>query len=254
MTDSLGLPADSASTAYPQGLAGFINPSAGNYVDGTGALRYARTNDQLAADRAAWISTFDRNKTATAYAKGDMTEYSPEARAAHIAKFDTAAMQDGYSPVEPISAETRHAADLSMVNLDPRPGDYTVDLGAIPNASPDTATEIRGLLTELQFLPGLGNGLAARLVQVSAARKEAQSTPEAWAAFADSQRAALLQRAGSEAALNEQISAIQSMLRSVRGSGAKLARATADSAPTLDGYTFSMLLTHARGRAQFYRS
>src|SRR5262249_31475511 len=151
---------------------GFINPSTGNYVDGTGALRYARTNDQLATDRADWIAIFDRNKTAAAYAREDMTKYSPEAQAAHIAKFDTAAAQDGYSPVEPMSAETRHAADLSMVNLDPRPGDYTVDLSAIPNASPDTATEIR-LLTELQFLPGLGSGLSARLTQVSPARKEA---------------------------------------------------------------------------------
>src|SRR5262249_40711024 len=100
-----------------------------------------------------------------------------------------------------------------------------------------------------------GSGLSARLTQVSSARKEAQSTPEVWAAFADSQRAALLQRAGgSETTLNEQIGAIQSMLRSVRGDGAKLARALADSVPTLDGYTFSILLTHARGRAQFYRS
>jgi hypothetical protein len=64
--------------------ASFLNPSAGNYVDQAGSLRYHRSTEQLAQDRADWIAGFDRAARAAAFAKEDMTPYSAEARQARI--------------------------------------------------------------------------------------------------------------------------------------------------------------------------
>jgi hypothetical protein len=243
----LGIAVDDRPSAYPQDLAGFANRSSGNYVDQTGGLRYARTGEQMQQDRADWIAQFDRNKTAAGYMRGeDMTKFSDEARAAHIAKFDAAAAADGYNTVEPPAPELQRHADLHLIPLNPKSTDYTPQLGE--HAA--HAGEMTSLAAEIGFASSVGAAFLERLVAVSEQKKS--MTPEALTFWAGQQRADLLRRAGGdERALAEQVDRVVGELQRVRGTGSKLAAAIADDAVLSDWYLFTTLLNHSRARTQF---
>jgi hypothetical protein len=242
----LGMAADDRLSTYSQGLAGFANRSSGNYVDQTGALRYARTAEQMAADRRDWVESFDRAKASMAYTRdADMSKYSDEARAAHIAKFDAAARADGYAPTEPPDASLQRHADLHLQPINPRPGDYMPQLGE----HGQHAGEMTSLVAELGLMPGAGNAFLERLVAV--AKQKKTMTPEALDFWAGQQRAYLLQRAGSEQALSEQVDRVVAELGRVRGVGRQLAQALLDDAALVDPAIFLALLNHSRARQQF---
>jgi hypothetical protein len=192
-----------------------------------------------------------------AAAKGDTSEneatYWPEARRARADRFKAAAAEDGYTVVEPPSPEAQKAADLAMVNLNPRPADYSVDLSSIPDAHPDTGNQLRGLVASLEYLPGAGSGLIDRIVQVSAARKNLPAAERAQ--LAEQDRAELLRRAGGQEALNQQMEAVRVMLLGVQGPHAQFARALADDVMVRnDRFVFNNLLRQATGRQMFYKS
>jgi hypothetical protein len=194
-------------------------------------------------------------------AKGDTSEpperYSAEARKAHIDAFDRAAAQDGYVVVEPPSPELQRHADLNMIALGAKPGGYSVDIPAVispPEHSAETRMEMTSLVAELEMVRGVGNAFLERLMKVSGERKNLPQ--EVRRELASGDRNELLRRAGGdEAAVNEQISSVRAMLRSVRGAGAQLAHALADDTSVMgDWYLHRVLATHARGRESFYRS
>jgi hypothetical protein len=247
----LGMAADGRPDAYPAGLSGFANRSSGNYVDQTGALRYARTAEQMAGDRRDWIEQFDRNKASAAYRAGEnMAQYSDEARAEHIARFDRAAAADGYVVHEPTSPELQRHADLHLVALNPKPTDYAPQqLGA----HGQHVGEMTALASELGLAPSAGNAFIERLVAV--ADQKRSMSPEQLDFWAGQQRAYLLQRAGGdEKALSEQVDAVVAELGRIKGAGRQLAQAILDDAALIDPAIFLSLLNHSRARQQFEAS
>jgi hypothetical protein len=247
----LGMAADDRPSSYPAGLSGFAKRSSGNNVDQRGQLRYSRTAEQLQQDRRDWIESFDRAKASMAFVRGEnMSKYSDEARAEHIARFDRAAVQDGYSPVEPPSAELQRHADLHLVALNPKPTDYAPQqLGA----HGQHVGEMTSLAAKLGFAPTAGNAFIERLVAVADQKKS--MSPEQLDFWAGQQRAFLLRRAGGdEKVLSEQVDAVVAELGRVRGVGRQLAQAIPDDAVLVDPAIFLSLLNHSRARQSFEAS
>ena len=230
----------------PSPPGGFVNPSADGYIDQTGALRALRTPQQLAVDRADWISAFDNAAATARYNRSeDSSKYTPEARAAHISRFDAAARADGMNPVEPVDPSLQRHADLHMIALDAKPGDYRPSLGDHAVAGGELTT----LAAELGFLPGIGTGFLERLIVVSEQKKGL--TPEALANWTAQKRDEALRRAGSEERLVEQIAVAKSELARIKGGGKNLAAALSNDPALIDWYLLSVITTHSRAREQF---
>jgi hypothetical protein len=260
-------PGNAASELFADGRpapreapASFLNPRGpvenSTYVGQDGGLRFGGSNEQA---QAIYNQAFkdEENLARRTRFKADSTEedlahYAPEAVRSRMDKLKAALAADGYAVSEPAPPETQHAADVNMIHLGARPSHYSVSLP--PNADPGTHGELTSMAAELEFTVGVGNGLLDRLVKLGPERIAARKDAATWEAFAAKQRAALLQRAGGEEALNSDIEAVRAMLLSVTGNGRNIAHAIAENAGTLDKYVFSMLRTQARGRAQFYKS
>ena len=244
----VGLPPPPA----PPTPAGFINPGSAGYVDQQGNMRATLSAEQLATERSAWLDVFDRRAKDARFAGRDLSEFSPEARAAWAAKFDAAALNDNLAPMEPPSAEMVQARQEFMLPFNPTPADYKPSYG---DFAKDKTTEHLGQFnTEMTrwaaavgFSPEIGTAVIERLVEV--APRLAAMTPEQPAEWVDQQDQIMLQRVGSPQALAELKEQAKKALAIAKGN--RFSEAAAKAEALNDPWLLMTLANHARAVAGF---
>jgi hypothetical protein len=252
--ESLGIAQPRPEPAY--------DASAGNdwYLDQTGQLRPNLSPEQLAERRNGWIKQFDRRALEAKAHGRDLSDFSPEARAAWVAKFDTAARADGLNPVEPASADLLQAHRDFGLAVDPKPEQYRPVYGReftngkdatgqdmTPGRLKEINTELTGLAAALRFTPAFGTSLIERLVEIGQQLRGMDE--DARAAWVAAQNRVTLRRVGSEAALAQLKAEAKAALGVAKGN--KFAALIAESPHLNDWWLLATLARHGRAVQAF---
>jgi hypothetical protein len=260
--DSLGMeqpPLDTGGRPPPAARESFDN--SGGYLDQSGIYRPNLNPEQLAEWRAGWIAGFDR-RAMEAKARGhDLSDFTPEARAAHIAKFDTAARADGLNPVVAPAAELVQAHREFGLPIDtPQPDQYrptyTRELtngkdsdgqNMTPERLKDIHTLLTGFAAAMRFRPGVGTAVIERMADLGVKiRTMSEDERTAWVAAQDR---LTLQRVGSQAGLDQLKADARAALSVAKGN--QLAALVADSPQLNDPWLLATLAHHGRALQAF---
>jgi hypothetical protein len=263
--DSLGMaqpPADTGGRPTPAAAASFDNE--GGYLDQTGQLRPNFNAEQLAVSRERWIAGWDRRAAVAKVHGRDLSDFSAEARAAWIAKFDEAARADGLSPVEPLSPDLVQAHRAHALPIDPQPSQYRpvyareVTNGKDATGQPMTAerlgeinTELTNFAAALWLTPALGTAVIERIAEVGF--KIRSMDDDAKAVWVQAQDRVTLQRVGSEQALAQLKADAKAALVNCEGDpkARQFAKLLAESPHLNDAWLLATLAQHSRSMRAF---
>jgi hypothetical protein len=260
--DSLGLvqsPLDTGGRPPPATRESFDN--SGGYLDQSGTYRPNLNSEQLAEWRGRWIANFDRRATEAKFHGRDLADFSPEARAAHIAKFDNAARADGLNPVEAPAAELVQAhQEFGLPIGTPQPDQYRPTFARefvngkdasgqsmTPERLKDIHTELTSFAAAMRFRPTFGTSIIERLAEIGPKiRAMDENARSAWIV---AQNRVTLQRVGSEAALDQLKADARAALGVAKGN--KLAALLAESPHLNDAWLLATLAIHGRALQAF---
>ena len=253
----LGAPAPQSQQLpinLPAPPGGFVNPGSLGYVDQTGALRAMLSSEQLATARKDWVDVFDRGARDAWRDGGDPAAYTPEVRTAWAAKFDTAALQDNHTPVEPVSPqEIMRREQHGLPGNTPTPSDYKPLYGQfLADKGVEHLGRFHAEVTEWAAHVGLEANLGKAMIErmVELGPKLRNMEPEERTRWTDQQEQFLLQRAGGAEALAAMRESAKAVLRPGEN---KLSAAIADSLLLTDPWILTSLWNHGRAVASYGR-